>query len=340
MTPRRVLMTADTVSDVWAYALELSRGLSAVGIEVMLVVIGPEPSPEQRAEAIAIPGLVLIVPGLELESQDHPGPLSGRGRERLRSLAGAFEADIVHCNGFHEAAAGFSAPVLVAAHPGRRTQGRGREVEDRRWGWSAYADGVRSGLHAASLVVAPTRACVAELSAVWGPQPRSTVIHYGLDLAGGYDGILVAGCLWDGEGLASLQEDAASLPESARLGRPSHSHVLRRTSDTASVAASTPAEPSGFAILRAAKSGCALVLGDRPGLIELWGDAARVVPAHDADALRRTLQELVDDHEARHRLQAAARDRAQRFPRSAMVSGYLQAYRSLSSHTAPRVRAA
>lgn len=337
MTPRRVLMTADTVSDVWAYALELSRGLSAVGIEVMLVVIGPEPSPPQRAEAIAIPGLVLIVPGLELKSQDHPRPLSGGERERLRGLAGAFEADIVHCNGFREAAAGFLAPVLVAAHPGCRTKGRGLGVADRR---SAYADGVRSGLHRASLVVAPTQAFFAEFSAAWGPQSRSSVIHYGMDVAGAQDGILIAGCTWDAESLSDPQEDAAGLPGSAWLGRSSHSDASRAIDDTASFAAPTPAEPSGFSILHAAKSGCSLVLGDLPSLVELWGDAARFVPANDADALRRTLQELADDREARHRLRTAASERARRFPRSAMVSGYLQAYRSLSSPTAPRVRAA
>ena len=61
MRPRRVLMTTDTVGGIWTYALELARGLSAADVEVMLVVIGPEPSPAQRAEAIEIAGLVCIV---------------------------------------------------------------------------------------------------------------------------------------------------------------------------------------------------------------------------------------------------------------------------------------
>ena len=121
MRPRRVLMTTDTVGGIWTYALELARGLSAADVEVMLVVIGPEPSPAQRAEAIEIAGLVCIVQ-LDLEWQDRAGPVGPEERQRLQELEQAFEPEIIHCNGYREAAAGllhpWSWPRIPACGPG------------------------------------------------------------------------------------------------------------------------------------------------------------------------------------------------------------------------------
>lgn len=359
MTLRRILMTADTVSGVWTHALELARGLSAAGIEVMLVVIGPEPSPAQRAEAIGIPGLVLIVPGLRLAGQDRSGPWNAADRERLRGLAGAFEADIVHCNGFREAAAGFPAPVVVVAHPCVRSWWRARRGEQLPPHRQADATEVRSGLDAASLLIAPTAAHLREFSAAWGAQPHTRVIHNGMDLPGAdrfgrREAVLAASCVrHQARSLAATAADlpwpvwVAGEPADGRLtgplrwlGRLDRAELLRVMGEAAIFAAPAQLEPSGLSILEAAKSGCALVLSDLEGMVELWGDAARFVPPGDSEALRRTLQELADDRPTLREFQMAARDRAQRFSRSAMVSGYLRAYRSLSPSAAPRVRAA
>ena len=164
MTPRRVLMTTDAVGGVWTYSLELARGLSEAGVEVMLAVVGPPPSDRQRDEAIAIPRLVLVVPGLELEWQDRTGPLALGSRQRLLGLARAFEPDIVHCNGFREAAAEFRVPVILVAHSCVRTWWWACHADALPASWSAYSDGVRAGLSAASMVVAPSAAFLAEFS--------------------------------------------------------------------------------------------------------------------------------------------------------------------------------
>ena len=55
--PRRILLVADCVGGVWQYSLELARGLSHAGVEVILAVAGPPPTAAQRAQAEAIPGL-------------------------------------------------------------------------------------------------------------------------------------------------------------------------------------------------------------------------------------------------------------------------------------------
>jgi glycogen synthase len=361
MTPRRVLMTTDAVGGVWTYALELARGLSAAGVEVMLTVIGPPPGDAQRAEAIAIPGLVLVVPGLELEWQDRAGPLGLVPRQRLEGLARTFEPDIVHCNGFREAAAGFRAPVVLAAHSCVRSWWWTCRAEELPLGWSAYVDGVRAGLAAASAIVAPTAAFLTDFRAAWGRLLSCHVIPNGLDLPSGDPSrrplVLAAGRLWDeAKNVAALVAVAPGLPwpvwlageapPDARngavewLGALPRERLLAAMRGSAIFAAPARYEPFGLAILEAAASGCALVLGRIPSLVELWGDAARWVPPGDGEALRGTLLDLIADPAALGRAQAAAQERAAAFSRRRMVDGYLGLYAELLEQGRRQGRAA
>ena len=70
--PTRVLMTVDAVGGVWRYALELARGLTSAGTEVVLAVMGPPATPEQLAEAAAINGVRVVEGSFDLEWM--PGP--------------------------------------------------------------------------------------------------------------------------------------------------------------------------------------------------------------------------------------------------------------------------
>jgi hypothetical protein len=65
--PRKVLMTTDAVGGVFTYAIDLAHGLAAEGVVTVLAVLGPELSPDQRAQAEAVPGLELIVTGIALD---------------------------------------------------------------------------------------------------------------------------------------------------------------------------------------------------------------------------------------------------------------------------------
>jgi hypothetical protein len=55
VTPKRILMSADTVGGVWTYALELARGLLPYGVEVALATMGTPLTPEQWKAAKSIP---------------------------------------------------------------------------------------------------------------------------------------------------------------------------------------------------------------------------------------------------------------------------------------------
>src|SRR3546814_4918927 len=58
-------------------------------------------------------------------------------------------------------------------------------------------------------------------------------------------------------------------------------------------------EPFGLAVLEAALSGCALVLGDIPTLRELWDGVAAFVPPGDIEALEDVLTQLIADPDLR-----------------------------------------
>ena len=70
--PRRILMTTDTIGGVWTFALELARGLSPYGIEVILATMGELPGADQYREAAKIENLPLCESRFRLEWMDDP----------------------------------------------------------------------------------------------------------------------------------------------------------------------------------------------------------------------------------------------------------------------------
>src|SRR5690606_3875973 len=119
--------------------------------------------------------------------------------------------------------------------------------------------------------------------------------------------VLTAGRLWDrAKNVAALDAVAPSLPwpvlvagddsgpdGQAEIGRNLRPLGLLAPAELAqwmgrAAVFALPAryEPFGLAVLEAALSGCALVLGDIPTFRELWDDTALFVPPDDHAALR------------------------------------------------------
>src|SRR5262249_33053911 len=69
-------------------------------------------------------------------------------------------------------------------------------------------------------------------------------------------------------------------------------------------------EPFGLTALEAALSGCALILGDTPGLREIWQDAAIFLPPDDSPAWRSAIRRLARNSSQRSALGLKARARA------------------------------
>ena len=350
--PRRVLMTADAIGGVWHYALELARGLAASDIEVVLAVLGDRPSPEQELAAEGIEGLTLVHGAFALEWMPGADRDLNAAGSWLLDLQKSFAPDLIHLNGFAHATLPWQVPVLVVAHSCVLSWWRAVHDEEAPADWADYRRRTRAGLRAADLVVAPTRAYLEQVQALYGPLPRALCIWNGCAspepiLAAKEPLIFAAGRIWDkGKNLQALAAVAPRLAwplAIAGAGAPPHGRganapwlgplsavAMQRWYARAAVFVS-PAryEPFGLAALEAAMAACALVLADLPTLRELWDDAALFVPPDDPDQLVSALNALADDPELLSSLGALARSRAEGYSAARMTAGYLDAYAGL-----------
>jgi glycogen synthase len=350
--PELVLMTADTVGGIWSYALDLASGLAKASTRTVLATIGPTPSETQRADAAAVPGLILEVSTFRLEWLPDAEDDLRRAGDWLLQLERRHAPDVVHLNGYAHAALPWRAPRIVAAHSCVRSWWRAVRGQGLPESWAAYANLVARGLAAADLVIAPTAAHLREIEAIYGWRPGARAIHNGIDSSlyrsePKRDLIFSAGRVWDeAKNVQALDAVAPNIPWPIVIAGdwrpptgggepPSHLlclNVLERAQvrdwlAAASIYAS-PAryEPFGLGVLEAALSGCALVLGDIPTLRELWSDAARFVAPDDQDALLTALSDLIRQPSLRAQLSRAARMRGLGYSLDRMAQGYLGAY--------------
>lgn len=349
----RVLMTADAVGGVWTYALDLSRGLSQAGVLVTLAVFGPSPSPDQVAEAQAIPRLTLVDTGLPLDWMAvEPAEILECGAA-LRGLARAHRVDLIHLNSPALAAiGGFEAPVIGACHSCLATWWAavrdGPMPADFRWRTQA----TWQGMLACNALVAPT-AAFAQATARTYEVPTPFVVHNGrrgpaVSAAARKPLVFTSGRLWDaGKNIAVLDQAAASIsvpfyaagplngPNGERtslgyakpLGRLPGDEVAAWLAHAPVFASSALYEPFGLGVLEAAQAGCALALSDIDTFRELWDGAAVFVDPHDANGFAEAIERLMADPAEAARLAAQARARAARYSVEAMTAGVLHIYR-------------
>jgi glycogen(starch) synthase len=351
-----ILITADAVGGVWTYATDLAQGLSRRGATVVLVVLGPPPSREQRAAALQGSGIELVETGLPLDwTAETPAQVVDAGLAVAR-LAEARGAALVHLNSPALAACGtFAQPVVSVCHSCVATWWdavRGTALPPE-FAWRR--DLVARGYASADALVAPSAAFARATGEAYGI-PTPFVVHNGRVPAAVQPGVpgdgpglvFTAGRLWDeGKNLALLDRAAARLslpvaaagpqsgPNGARielrhvqaLGQLSGGEIARRLAARPIFCSPALYEPFGLAVLEAAAAGCPLVLSDIPTFRELWGDAARLVPPHDETALVDAIEAIAADPAGRRRLGAAARLRAQAYSAEAMVAGTVEIYR-------------
>ncbi|HVL66485.1 MAG TPA: glycosyltransferase family 4 protein [Vicinamibacterales bacterium] len=353
---RRILMTADAVGGVWSYSMDLATALRARGIDVTVAVMGPRMDSAQQADAAAR-GIDVVHAPYRLEWMDDPWEDVERAGPWLLSLADRLQPDLVHLNGFCHAALPWSVPTVVVAHSCVKTWWRGVHGEEAPGCWDAYADRVAAGLRAASLVLAPTRALLDEVLAVYGPVAAAGVIPNGsraverpLPSAAKEPMVLSAGRLWDeAKNVASVCAVASSLSwplylagdlegpsqcfvpwGAARyLGRLPAAELARWYERAAIYALPARYEPFGLSVVEAAAAGCALVLGDIRTLRENWTGAALFVPPDNRRALAAAIEQLAHDDAHRAELGRRARQRAAAFTVDRMAEAYVAAYNSL-----------
>ncbi len=360
MRPLNVLMTADTVGGVWTYALDLVRGLAEYGCEITLAAMGGLLSAGDARSAAHIRNLHLCESSFRLEWMDEPWNDVAEAGTWLLELAQKAQPDIVHLNNFAHGSLPWQAPVLMVGHSCVLSWWQAVKGKAAPPSWNRYAHAVRSGLQAADLVVAPTRAMLDALQTHYGPLPHSQVIYNGRNpryfrSAAKESMILAVGRLWDeAKNVQTLDEIGGRLAWPVYVAGDDHhpsgsrqhfSHVKPlgklHAEDLAGWLAragiyALPAryEPFGLSVLEAALSGCALVLGDIQSLREVWGDSALYVAPDEPEGIAAALNKLTRDHQLRTQLARTAFLRAQQYTQSAMGGAYWHAYQTLLVDTA------
>lgn len=354
-------MTTDTVGGVLTYAIDLCRALDRHGIAVVLAAMGPSLPAEARAAIGALPNVALAFRPGALEWMDDPWDDVDAAGPWLLQLAERHAVALVHANGYAEAALPWGRPVVAVGHSCVGSWFRAVEGHAPPPRYREYLRRVAAGLHAADVVVAPSRFMLDALHELYGPLPARRCVPNGRALdhlhprGPSQPFVLGAGRLWDeAKNVQALARAAAALPwpvrlagddrppdaaadapavpwpHVQRLGRLSAAALAEQMGRAAIFAHPARYEPFGLTVLEAAASGCALVLGDIPPLRELWGDGCAVlVPPDDHVALARAIEDLVAEPQRRRSLAARARLHASTFTAAAMARAYVGIYAEL-----------
>lgn len=352
----KVLITADAVGGVWQYSTDLARGLSGLGIETLLVLLGPGPSEAQRAGAAAIPGLKLVETGLALDWLANDASAIRVAARVIREIAHVEGVDIVHLNTPALAAeVAFDLPVVAGQHSCVATWWaavHGTPLPDD-FAWRTALVG--KGLHSADIVVTPTDAFGRITQATYGLSERPRTVYNGRSPLTGeqgapHDFVFTAGRLWDeGKNLKVIDAAAGRLSVPTRaagsvngpngasvvfdnihcLGKLDEAELAGWLSARPVFVSTALYEPFGLAVLEAAAAGCTLILSDIPTFRELWDDVAIFVNPRDEVELLDAISAIVGDDFERAVMGRAAHDRAQRFTPDAMAAQVAAIYRSL-----------
>ena len=359
----RLLLTTDAVGGVWRYSVDLARGLSELGVEVVLAVLGPAANDRQREEVRDIGRLSLVQTGLPLDWTAENRAALDAAAERLAGLAALVGTRSVH---LHAPAlvgsARWPVPVVAVCHSCVGTWWRamraGAPPEDFAWRIAAAGEGLRR----AAAVIAPSAAQAEAMRAVYGPLDVLTV-HNGLPQSAPAPGsrpraVLAAGRLWDeAKGLAVVDAVAAGVRAPVRaagaIAGPGGNRVsfgniellgtldaqeMERAYAGASVFVSMAQyEPFGLAVLEAARAGLRLVLSDIPTFRELWDGVAIFVKGPEALAAALTEGPGRDGRSGREGAGRALHQRGLRCRNLAAASRVgvgLNAYRLLHAFTA------
>lgn len=354
--PRRFFTTADAVGGVWTYVLDLARGLAPHGVRTVVAVLGPEPSPAQRAAAREVPGLELVPTGLPLDwVTNDPDDVERAGVELAR-LARVHRAELVQVNSAPLAATGaFEAPLVVACHSCVATWWQAVHGDAPPPGYIAWRTAFAASAFArADVLVAPSAAFAEATATTYGLATPPTVVRNGRMIMlgpiarGGLPRqVFTAGRLWDeAKNVATLDRaalhvdapitaagpltgplgDTASFTHLACPGSLGPTEIATRLAQRPVFVSLARYEPFGLSVLEAAQAGCALVLADIPTFRELWDDAALFVPPDDERAVADVLNGLLGCDALRAALGTRARTRARRFTVSAMVGATLRAW--------------
>lgn len=350
-------MTADGRPGLWTYVMELVRALAGSHVEVVLAVMGPELLPEQKNEAAGLGNCRFCFRPFAAEWMPDPWPDVARTGDWLLTLEEHLSPKIVHLNHYCHGSLPWTAPVLISAHGCLLSAWQAVHGEPAPRAWTRYHAEVAAGVRGANMVAASTEAMADSLLQLYAPIPKLLhcervsrfpelrTIPHGLDgeryrpmekrelifcPANAGDERLNLEMLNAVAEKISWPVYAAgtgSLPAIHWLSSSKEANPCR--AQAAVFAAPSRYEPFGFEPLKAALSGCALVLGDIPSLRETWGDAALFAPADCERGFGEALREITGDPKLRAEMAGRARRRALQLTPESMAESTLECYQRL-----------
>jgi glycogen synthase len=354
---KRLLMTTDAVGGVWQYSVDLAGSLATRGTEVLLAVIGPSPSEQQKAQLSGVDGVRMVGRNFALEWMSNPWEDVDRTRNWLGTLERQFRPDAIHLNSYALAGGEWRTPVVVAAHSCVYSWWRAVHRYPPDSNWEEYKTRVACGLKDAVAVVAPSRFMADALASEYNFCADKVQVIHNFSLARlpktvpKRPYLLAAGRIWDKAKNLALLDSAALDVEwplyiagsnegeetlksngGARwLGNLPHLKLLAYMTEASIFIHPALYEPFGLAVLEAARTGCCLVLADIPSMHELWNGAAAFVNPADEAAWTEQVNLLIHDDEKRMQLGALAAQKAKRYRAAASVSRYIVLYETAIS---------
>jgi glycosyltransferase involved in cell wall biosynthesis len=357
-------MTADAVGGVWQYTVDLVRCLSESGAEVLVAVLGPAPSDEQRDELRTLRGVALAEGSFALEWEPNSWANVDASGEWLLELDTQFNADLVHLNGYSHASLRWRKPVIVVAHSCVYSWWRNVLNCPPDSEWAEYKRRVTAGLLACDKIVAPSRFMAAEIGREYGASAEKIrVIHnFSSRKPAGINEkqpfFFAAGRVWDpAKNFGLLEQVAPYLSWPVRLAGKDRSEATSAgglqklghipSADLLDLMAKAsvfvhPAlyEPFGLSVLDAARARCCLVLADTPSLRELWAEAAILLDPRDPNAWIDELNSLSRDLPRCRELGDRAFAHAGRYTAESTAHAYQSLYAELISRGRKRAEEA
>lgn len=361
-----ILMTTSAQGDAWTFSMELCAALRPYGVNIALATLGSALSPDQRSQLAGHSHVQLHESTCRSYGMDDTWDQFEDAENWLLDLEREIQPDIIHLNDLIHGGLPWRTPVLLVVHScflswWQAVKKQPPPSAQRQ----RYNDLVKHSVQRATMVVAPSTAMLAKLYSTYGSIPEGTVIVNGRSFPGLLPApelkvpvmeplVFSSGSTWDeAKNIGALAGIADKIPwricvagaaDRITDSAPANFRTLGPLSDDklalwlarASIyAAPVHYEPYGFAMIEAARAGCALVLGNVDSLRELWGDAAEYVDPDDPDDLLRTINHLIDRPQRLREMMERAWRRAQRYSGSRMAAGYMHCYRLLQETHVP-----
>ncbi len=114
----KILMTTDTAGGVWHYALDLAGALMEEDIKIVLVAMGPLPTPAQLSQVKKRQklGLIFHHRPYKLEWMDDPWEQVDKAGWWIKEIYNNEKPDLIHFNNYAQVNLGWEVPTVLVAH--------------------------------------------------------------------------------------------------------------------------------------------------------------------------------------------------------------------------------